>query len=87
MSNGQGSAMKVKLCFNDDLIAIRVPTDIQFQQLYEKIRERLKIPPGEQIQLFYKDEATGEKPSLMSNNDLNYALRRNEKLLLFVDQV
>lgn len=79
--------MKVKLCFNDDLIAIRVPTDIHFQQLYEKIRDRLKIPAGEQIQLFYKDDQTGEKPGLMSNNDLIYALRRNEKLLLFVEAV
>jgi bud emergence protein 1 len=81
------SAMKVKLCFNGDLIAIRVATDIQYQQLYEKVRERLKIPAAEQIQLFYKDEATGDKPSLMSNNDLDFALQRNEKLLIFVEQV
>ena len=83
----QGGAMKVKLCYNGDLIAIRVPTDIQFPQLYQKIQERLKIGPSEQIQLFYKDEATGDKPSMMSNNDLDYALQRNEKLLLYVEQV
>ena len=81
----QAAAMKVKLCYNGDLIAIRVPTDIQFQQLYEKIRDRLKIPSGKQIQLSYKDEPTGEQPNLMSNNDLDYALQRNDKLLLYVD--
>ncbi|GJC78479.1 protein scd2/ral3 [Colletotrichum liriopes] len=84
---GQGQVMKIKLYFNGDLIAIRVPTEIQFQQLYDKIVDRLKIPVGEEIQLFYKDEATGDKPNLMSDNDLDYALQRNEKLLLYVEQV
>ena len=85
-SNGQQvSAMKVKIYFGDDLIAIRVPTDIQYQQLYEKIRERLKIPQGEEIALFYKDETSGERPGLLSNNDLDFALRRNDKLIIYVE--
>ena len=79
--------MKVKLYFNGDLIAIRVPSDIQYQQLHDKIRDRLKVGEEEQIQLFYKDEPTGNKPSLMSDNDLDYALQRNEKLLLYVEVV
>jgi bud emergence protein 1 len=84
--NGQpASAMKVKIYFGEDLIAIRVPTDIQFQQLYEKIRERLKIPQGEEIALYYKDEASGERPGLLSNNDLDFALQRNDKLLLYAE--
>jgi bud emergence protein 1 len=84
--NGQpASAMKVKIYFGEDLIAIRVPTDIQFQQLYEKVRERLKIPQGEEIALYYKDEASGERPGLMSNNDLDFALQRNDKLLLYAE--
>jgi len=77
--------MKVKIYFGDDLIAIRVPTDIQYQQLYEKIRERLKIPQGEEIALFYKDETSSERPSLLSNNDLDFALRRNDKLIIYVE--
>ncbi|RFU29055.1 hypothetical protein B7463_g7297, partial [Scytalidium lignicola] len=81
----QPMAMKVKIYFGDDLIAIRVPSDIQYQQLHEKIRERLKIPPGEEIALFYKDEASGEKPNLMSNNDLDIALQRNDKLVIYVE--
>lgn len=81
------SAMKVKIYYNGDLIAIRVPTDVQYGQLFDKIRERLKVPAGEQMQLFYKDEASGDKPTLMSDNDLYYALQRNEKLLLFAEVV
>lgn len=81
----QPSAMKVKIYFGEDLIAIRVPTDIQYQQLYEKIRERLKIPTGEEIALFYKDDASGERPGLLSNNDLDFALRRNDKLIVYVE--
>lgn len=81
------SAMKIKMYYNGDLIAIRVPTDIQFQQLYDKIQDRLKLPDGDQLQLFYKDEPTGDKPSLLSDNDLDFALQRNEKLLLYVEIV
>ncbi|KAH7134364.1 hypothetical protein EDB81DRAFT_96865 [Dactylonectria macrodidyma] len=81
------SAMKIKMYYNGDLIAIRVPTDIQFQQLYDKIQDRLKVPDGDQLQLFYKDEPTGDKPGLLSDNDLDYALQRNEKLLLYVEIV
>ena len=81
----QSSALKVKVYFGDDLIAMRLPTDVQYQQLYEKIRDRLKIPQGEEIALFYKDESSGERPSLMSNNDLDFALRRNDKLIIYVE--
>lgn len=81
----QPSALKVKVYFGDDLIAMRLPTDVQYQQLYDKIRDRLKIPQGEDIALFYKDESSGERPSLMSNNDLDFALRRNDKLIIYVE--
>ncbi|KAK0702054.1 hypothetical protein B0T26DRAFT_659422 [Lasiosphaeria miniovina] len=77
--------MKVKLNYNGDIVAIKVPTDILFRGLYDRIVERLKIPQGEQIQLSYRDEPTGDKPPLMSNNDLDVALQRNDKLTLFVD--
>lgn len=79
------SAMKVKISYGDDVIAIRVPTDIQYQELHDKIRDRLKLPVGEELVLSYKDEASGEKPALMSNNDLDFALGRNEKLMIYVD--
>ncbi|KAI9732283.1 MAG: bud emergence protein 1 [Claussenomyces sp. TS43310] len=81
----QPSAMKVKIYYGDDLFAIRVPTNIHFQQLHEKIRDRLKIPQGDDVALFYKDEASGDKPGLLSNNDLDLALRRNDKLIIYVE--
>lgn len=82
-----GPSLKVKLHFNDDTFLIRVPSDTNFQQLYERIRERTKVSNGDQIQLFYRDEQSGDKLSLLSNNDLNYALDHNEKLVVFVEQV
>ena len=83
----QGPSLKVKLHFNNDTFLIRVPSDTNFQQLYERIRERTKVSNGDQIQLFYRDEQSGDKLSLLSNNDLSYALDRNEKLVIFVEQV
>ncbi|KAI1345093.1 hypothetical protein F5Y15DRAFT_17476 [Xylariaceae sp. FL0016] len=81
------TAFKVKLFFNGDTFLIRVPSDTDFSQLFEKIRERTKVPSGEQIQLFYRDEQSGDKLGLISDNDLNYALDHNEKLVIFVEQV
>jgi bud emergence protein 1 len=79
--------MKVKLSYNGDIIAIKVPSDISFESLYDRIVDRLKIPATEEVQLSYKDEATGDRPPLLSNNDLDMALQRNEKLLLYVETV
>jgi bud emergence protein 1 len=81
----QGAQMKVKLSYAGDIIAIKVPADVGFAELYDRIVDRLKIPPGEEPQLSYKDEPTGDKPPLMSNNDLDLALQRNEKLLIYVE--
>ncbi|KKA27289.1 hypothetical protein TD95_003467 [Thielaviopsis punctulata] len=81
---GSVSAMKIKVSFENDLIALRVPTDIQFETLYSKIRERFKIAPHEAMYMSYKDEPTGDKPQLLSNQDLDVALERNEKLLIYV---
>lgn len=86
-SQQPGAIMKVKMYYNGDLIAIRVAADVDFPQLCDKIRDRLKISADEQLQLFYKDEPTGNKPNLMSNNDLDYALQRNEKLVLYVEVI
>jgi bud emergence protein 1 len=80
-----GAAMKVKLSYNGDLIAIRVSSDVQFRELYARIVERLKTPPGEQLAISYKDEQTGDKVPLLSDNDLDDALQRNEKLLLYIE--
>lgn len=80
-----GAAIKIKLSYNGELIAIRVPSDIAFGDLFDKIRDRLKISVADQMLLYYKDESSGERPAMISNNDLDMALQRNEKLLIYVE--
>ncbi len=75
-------ALKIKVTFQDDLIAIRVPSDISFQQLKEKLQDRLKVEDN--IMIRYKDEPSDGYVELISDHDLDVALERNEKLTLFV---
>jgi len=75
-------ALKIKVYFQDDLIAIRVPNDISFQQLKEKLRDRLKVE--EDIILSYNDEPSNSRAELLSDYDLDVAIQRNPKLQLFV---
>lgn len=83
--NQTAQAIKIKVSFNNEMIAIRVPSDIAFRDLYDKIRDRLKISVADQMQLYYKDDSSGERPAMISNNDLSAAIRRNEKLLVYVE--
>ncbi|KAK0391402.1 hypothetical protein NLU13_0902 [Sarocladium strictum] len=78
-------AIKVKMYYNGDLIALRVPKDIMYDQLRERIQDRLKLPSPERMRISYKDEMSGEKPTLSSDRDLDDALNRNPKLMLYVD--
>jgi bud emergence protein 1 len=80
-----GAALKIKLSYNGDLFAIRVPSDVQFRELYARIVERLKTPPGEELVISYKDEQSGDKLPLISDADLDFALQHNEKLLLYIE--
>ena len=75
-------ALKIKVFFEDDLIAIRVPADIIFEQLKEKLRERLKV--RDEIMIQYKDEPSNGYAELLSDHDLDIALQRNPKLTLYV---
>lgn len=74
--------MKIKVFFQDDIIAIRVPSDINFQQLKEKLKDRLKI--NDDIMVQYRDEPSGGYAEILSDNDLDVALQRNPKLSLYV---
>lgn len=82
-TTSSGSAMKVKVFFQDDLIAIRVPSDIHVQQLKEKLVDRLK--PGGDIVVQYKDEPSGTVVDLNADSDLDTAIQRNAKLTLIVN--
>ncbi|EXJ68972.1 bud emergence protein 1 [Cladophialophora psammophila CBS 110553] len=78
-----GGAMKVKVFFQDDIIVLRVPQDIVFAALREKLMERLKVNDGIVIQ--YKDEPTNTLIDLETDDNLDVALQRNPKLTLYVN--
>ena len=75
-------ALKIKVWFEDDCIAIRVPADITFLQLRDKLHERLKVK--DELMIQYKDEPTNGYVELLSDHDLDIALQRNPKLQLYV---
>ncbi|KMP06894.1 Bem1p [Coccidioides immitis RMSCC 2394] len=76
------NAIKIKVFFQDDLIVVRVPTDITLQQLRDKIKDRLKV--DEDILLRYKDEPSRGFVELLSDADLEVAIQRNTKLMVYV---
>lgn len=80
-----GAAMKVKVFFQDDIIAIRVPQDIVFAALRERLLERLKV--NDDIAIQYKDESTNSLIDLENDDNLDVALQRNPKLTLYVNLV
>ncbi len=75
-------ALKIKVWFEDDCIAIRVPSDITFEQLKGKVRDRLKIQ--EDITVHYRDEATGSFVEILADQDLDVGVERNPKLQLYI---
>ncbi|KAJ6104317.1 hypothetical protein N7523_010637 [Penicillium sp. IBT 18751x] len=81
-SASNSSAMKVKVFFQDDLIAIRIPSGVSMQHLKDKLCDRLKIQ--EDIIVQYRDETSGSYVDLVSDQDLEGAMQRNTKLTLFV---
>lgn len=81
-SNPNTSAIKIKVFFQDDLIVVRVPMDITMRSLKEKLMDRLKVDGD--ILIRYKDEASQQFVELLSDNDLEMAIHRNTKLILYV---
>ncbi|ODQ51554.1 hypothetical protein SAICODRAFT_8850 [Saitoella complicata NRRL Y-17804] len=72
--------IKIKVFFNDDLIAIRVPRDVTFQALSDKLRDRL----GGVQSVRWKDENAGELLELRDDEDLGFALRQSgPKVVLY----
>ena len=74
--------LKIKVFFEDDLIAIRVPHDITFDQLKAKLKDRLKVQ--EDIVVQYKDEPSGTYSEILNDREFDEALERNQKLTLYV---
>ena len=75
-------ALKIKVWFEDDCIAIRVPSDITFDQLKAKVRDRLKIQ--EEITVHYRDEPTETYVAMLNDQDLDIGVGRNPKLQLYI---
>ncbi|PHH81886.1 hypothetical protein CDD82_7642 [Ophiocordyceps australis] len=79
------AAMKIKVRYKEDVFAMRVATDIIFEDLFDRVQERIKAAPGEEIALFYLDEQSSTLQSLASTEDLDLALQRNEKLTIYCE--
>ena len=75
--------MKIKVFFQDDTIVIRVPQDINFTALKDKLIERLKV--NEDIAVQYKDEPTNSYVDMENDDSFDVALQRNPKLTLYVN--
>lgn len=80
-SGNNSSFVKVKVHYQDDLIAIRLPQDIPFAQLQERLEQRLDTKLS---CVQYRDESSGEYYDILSDHDLNTAMQRNPKLVLSV---
>lgn len=75
-------ALKIKVWFEDDCFIIRVPSDITFEQLKGKVRDRLKIQGD--IMVHYRDEPTGNFVVIQTDHDLDVGAERNPKLQLYI---
>lgn len=74
--------IKIKIYFADDLIAIRVPRQITFNQLMEKLQDRL----GTVIKsLRFKEEINNHLFLIRCDNDLRDAINQNSKLVLYAE--
>jgi bud emergence protein 1 len=78
-----GQFLKIKIEYNDEMIAVRLPKDVSFAQLQDKLQERLGTVNLNTIQ--YRDEASGQVMDMFGDNDLTNALSRNPKLKLFIN--
>ena len=77
-----GGAMKIKVFFQEDIIAIRVPTSISFAALKQKLIDRLRV--NEDVVIQYKDEQSNSYIDMENDDHLEVALARNPKLTLYV---
>lgn len=74
------SMVKIKVFHNDDLIAIRFPSNSDYTVLQQKICERLNLP---RVKLVYKDDATGNTNDMANDADFAKALNGKSKLVLY----
>ena len=80
---GSGQFVKIKIEYQGEMIAVRLPKDVSFAQLQDKMQERLGTISFNNIQ--YKDEASGQVLDIYGDQDFSAAISRNPKLKLFVN--
>lgn len=75
------SFIKIKVFFEEDLIAIRVAHDIQFEELCDKLRDRLS---GAWQSISIKDDATETYKGIHDDADFQDLLVRTDRIVLYV---
>lgn len=83
-TNPTTASLRVKVEFQEEIVAIRVPQDITFDALKDKITERLKIDKSVPIEVKYRDDQAGTTARLASDSDLDAAIQRSANLRLVV---
>lgn len=78
-------AVRFKIWLGNDCRAIRVPSEISFQQLKDKVKDRFGI--DDEIMIQYKDESTGGLADMFSDRDLDMALSKIPKLTFYARYV
>lgn len=73
------NSVKVKVFYQDDLIAIRVPSDIDYATLHDRLCERLRV---ETLSLLYKAD-DGSRVVISNDEDLGAAVYGKNKLVLY----
>ncbi|KAK9488357.1 protein scd2/ral3, partial [Lipomyces starkeyi] len=76
----QSGQLKIKVFYREDLIAIRVPVDVEYSYLENKLHERLG---SSNLTFYFQDEQTGQHYFLRSNEDLAAAVGNSSKLVLY----
>ncbi|KAK9458387.1 hypothetical protein V1511DRAFT_454664, partial [Dipodascopsis uninucleata] len=75
------SNIKVKVFYNDDLVAVRVPSDITYSKLENKLQERLG---STNLKFYYQDDNMNQRLELNNDKDLESAISaQGSKLLLY----
>ena len=80
--SNQPNFIKIKVSYQDEMIALRLPRDVSFSQLQEKLHE--KLGPVDLSCIQYKDEPSNSYVNMISDNDLFTATQRNAKLMLYI---
>jgi len=79
-----GGAMTIKCWWGEDLVKVRMPADVSFVALKEKLQERFKA--REEIRIQWQDPTTDDSHELLSDHDLDWVISRTQgKLILGAD--